>query len=273
MVFPSITNSGIARGRGFATMRALHPMKNFLPELGIQSYCFRGSPDLATVLARLKACGVATIELCRVHVDFTKETDFAAVVAQCRAAGVRIASLGVESFAGDAAQDRRLGEFARLAGAKVITADFDPGAGPEIWRGAEKLAEQYDLQIAIHNHGGRHWLGNAQMLAHVFATTSPRIGLCLDTAWALDAHEDPVALAEKFADRLYGVHLKDFVFNRAGKPADTILGEGNLDLPKMLALLQANEHTRSVIIEYEGDIENPVPALTECVQRIRSRLS
>lgn len=247
-------------------------MKNLSPELGIQSYCFRGSKELATVLARLKACGVATIELCRVHVDFTREEDFAAVIAQCRAAGVRIASLGVERFSGDAAQDRRLGEFARRAGAKVITADFDPGAGPDIWRGAEKFAEQYDLRLAIHNHGGRHWLGNAQMLARIFSQTSPRIGFCLDTAWALDAHEDPIALAEKFADRLYGVHLKDFVFDRAGKPADTILGEGNLDLPKMLALLKANDRTQSVIIEYEGDIENPVPALTQCVQRIQTLL-
>jgi inosose dehydratase len=247
-------------------------MKNLLPELGIQSYCFRGSKELATVLARLKACGVATIELCRVHLDFTREEDFAAVIAQCRAAGVSIASLGVERFSGDAAQDRRLGEFARRAGAKVITADFDPGAGPEIWRGAEKFAEQYDLHLAIHNHGGRHWLGNAQMLAQIFSQTSPRIGLCLDTAWALDAHEDPVAMAEKFADRLYGVHLKDFVFDRAGRPTDTILGEGNLDLPKMLALLKANDRTQSVIIEYEGDIENPVPALTQCVQRISSLL-
>ncbi|MFI5356910.1 MAG: sugar phosphate isomerase/epimerase family protein, partial [Opitutales bacterium] len=122
----------------------------------------------------------------------------------------------------------------------------------------------------IHNHGGRHWLGNAQMLESVFARTSPRIGLCLDTAWALDAHEDPVALAEKFADRLYGVHLKDFVFDRAGKPADTILGQGNLDLPKFLKLLGGNERTQSVIIEYEGDIENPVPALSECVRQIQA---
>ena len=111
------------------------------------------------------------------------------------------------------------------------------------------------------------------MLAQVFASTSPRIGLCLDTAWALDAHEDPVAMAEKFADRLYGVHLKDFIFDRAGRQSDVVIGEGNLDLPKMLALLEANERTASVIIEYEGDIANPGPALTQCVRKINAALS
>jgi inosose dehydratase len=246
-------------------------MQNIPAQLGIQSYCFRGFKTLGEVLPRLTACGVNTIELCRVHVDFTRPDDFAAAVAQCRAAGVRIASLGVERFAADLAKERLLADCARLAGAKVITADFDPGAGPEVWRAAEQLAEEYDLRLAIHNHGGRHWLGNAQMLTHVFSKTSDRIGLCLDTAWALDAKEDPVALAEKFADRLYGVHLKDFVFDRAGRHTDVVIGEGNLDLPRMLALLEANPRTTSVIIEYEGDITDPVPALTRCVHQVNGR--
>lgn len=239
--------------------------------LGIQSYCFRGFKTLAEVLPRLKACGVTTIELSGVHGDFTHPAAADAMIAECRAAGVKIASIGVERFAGNVARERALAGFMKKAGASVIAVDFAPGAGAEVFRAAERVADEFDLRLAIHNHGGRHWLGNAQMLGHVFATTSPRIGLCLDTAWALDAHESPVAMAEKFADRLYGVHLKDFVFDRAGRPSDVVLGEGNLDLPKLLALIAANERTRSVIIEYEGDIENPVPALSRCVEQI-SRL-
>jgi inosose dehydratase len=241
-------------------------MKNLSAQLGIQSYCFRGFKALADVLPRLKACGVTTVELSGVHGDFTRDAD--AMIAQCRAAGVRIASIGVERFTGNVAKERALAEFMRKAGASVIAVDFAPDAGPEVWRAAERVADEFDLRLAIHNHGGRHWLGNTQMLAQVFASTSPRIGLCLDTAWALDAHEDPVVMAEKFADRLYGVHLKDFIFDRAGRQSDVVIGEGNLDLPKILALLEANERTASVIIEYEGDIDNPVPALTQCVQKI-----
>lgn len=244
-------------------------MKNLRSQLGIQSYCFRGFKTLAEVLPRLKACGVATVELSGVHGDFERDAD--AIVAQCRAAGVRIASIGVSRFDGNLAAWRRLGEFMRKAGAGVIAADFDPSATPETFRAAERLADEFDLRLAIHNHGGRHWLGNSQMLGQVFATTSPRIGLCLDTAWALDAHEDPCAMAEKFAGRLYGVHLKDFVFDRAGKQSDVVIGEGNLDLPRMLQLLAANEHTQSVVIEYEGDISDPGPALTKCVQQVTRR--
>lgn len=243
-------------------------MKNLNSQLGIQSYCFRGFKALADVLPRLKSCGVSAIELCLVHGDFAQPDQAAAMIAQCRAAGVRIASIGVERFTGNVARERAMGEFMRQAGASVITVDFEPGAGPEVFRAAERVADEFDLRLAIHNHGGRHWLGNTQMLAHVFAHTSPRIGLCLDTAWALDSHEDPIAMATKFADRLYGVHVKDFVFDRAGRQTDVVIGEGNLDLPKLLALLRANERTASVVIEYEGDIENPVPALTQCVRKI-----
>jgi len=247
-------------------------MQTLASRLGIQSYCFRGFKDLGTVLTKLKACGVATVELSGVHVSFTEAAAAQAGIAQCRAAGVAIASIGVERFKADLVRERALAGFMKQAGAKVIAVDFEPGADSAVWRAAEQVAEEFDLKLAIHNHGGRHWLGSTQMLAHVFSKTSSRIGLCLDTAWALDAHEDPIAMTEKFADRLYGVHLKDFIFDRAGKPADTILGEGNLNLPKMLALLAANPVTESVIIEYEGDINDPVPALTKCVEKIHGAL-
>lgn len=246
-------------------------MKNVAANAGIQSWCFRGFKTLDDVLPRLKSCGANVVELSGVHGNFLNPTEADAIVAKCRAAGVRIASIGVERFTGNVARERALGEFMRKAGASVISVDFAPDAGTEVWRAAERVAEEYDLKLAIHNHGGRHWLGNAQMLAQVFATTSSRIGLCLDTAWALDAHEDPIAMAEKFADRLYGLHVKDFVFDRAGKPTDVVIGEGNLDLPRLLKLVEANDRVASVIIEYEGDVENPVPVLTKCVQKITSR--
>ena len=97
-----------------------------------------------------------------------------------------------------------------------------------------------------------------------------RIGLCLDTAWALDAREDPIAMAERYADRLYGVHIKDFVFDRAREPEDVIVGQGNLDLPRLAELIESNENVKMVVLEYEGDVDNPVPALTKCVQAVGS---
>jgi sugar phosphate isomerase/epimerase len=116
--------------------------------------------------------------------------------------------------------------------------------------------------VGIHNHGGPHWLGCARTLQWVFDQTSERIGLCLDTAWALDSREDPVAMAERFGSRLHGVHIKDFVFDRARQPEDVIVGTGNLDLPGLLKTMDAVGFSGAVVLEYEGDVENPVPALS-----------
>ena len=138
---------------------------------------------------------------------------------------------------------------------------------------AQDLADRYDIKLAIHNHGGRHWLGSSEALRHVFAETGPRIGLCLDTAWALDAHEDPLGMATEFGTRLYGLHIKDFVFDRAGKPEDVVVGSGNLDLAELRRVLQAVDFVGYAVLEYEGDVDNPVPALTECVKAVRREMA
>ena len=72
-----------------------------------------------------------------------------------------------------------------------------------------------------------------------------------------------------FGERLYGVHIKDFVFDRAGKPEDVVVGTGNLDLPGLFKAMAEVSFNGSPILEYEGDIENPVPALRQCVEAVR----
>ena len=39
---------------------------------------------------------------------------------------------------------------------------------------------------------------------------------------------------EKFGKRMYGVHVKDFVFDRAGKWEDVVVGTGNLKLKEFM---------------------------------------
>ena len=64
-------------------------------------------------------------------------------------------------------------------------------------------------------------------------------------------------------------HYKDFTFNPNGEWNDVIVGEGALDLPGLVDALQENGFNGVALLEYEGDVENPVPALTKCVSRMR----
>jgi sugar phosphate isomerase/epimerase len=239
-------------------------------ELGAQSYCFRGFKQNADVIEKLKECGVNRLELCGVHADFLDESGFDAIIKEYSDAGVVLTSIGVQGFANNEANERKFFEFARRAGIKTISASFAVETLPQCIETAEKLAEEFDINLAIHNHGGYDWLGNAAMLRNIFKNTSPRIGLCLDTAWALQAGEDPLKFAEEFGSRLYGIHIKDFVFDRAGKGEDVVVGTGNLDLPKLFEILEAQKYSGYAVLEYEGDVENPVPALKECVAAVRA---
>ncbi len=242
-------------------------------ELAVQSWCFRHFKDHAEAIERIQACGLSRVELSSAHVDFTDEGAFDAVVGVYRDRGMVITSIGAVKMTTDEAATRKLFEFVRKAGAGFLMVDFPVDGVPEAYRVAERLADEYDVRLGIHNHGGRHWLGNAQMLNHVFAGTSERIGLCLDTAWALDAGEDPIRMAERFGDRLYGLHIKDFVFDRAGSPEDVVVGTGNLGLPALYETLKKVDFGGACVLEYEGDVEDPVPAVTECVEAVRRQMT
>ncbi|MGD8237153.1 MAG: sugar phosphate isomerase/epimerase family protein, partial [Armatimonadota bacterium] len=149
-----------------------------------------------------------------------------------------------------------------------IAADFHLPTTPDSLRTADELAEKHDIRLAIHNHGGRHWLGTDAMLEHVFSKTSDRIGLCLDTAWAIDSRLDPVKMVTRFGDRLYGVHIKDFLYTPHRTPEDVVVGTGILDLPGLLKAMDEVGFDGYVVLEYEGDVDNPVPALKECVEAV-----
>lgn len=237
--------------------------------LGVQTYCFRAFTRNEDVVAAVKECGLSQVELSGVHVDVDEEAERGRVLEIYRAADIDVVGFGVVALSQDERSLRNTFQFVKEAGAQVVSVDFPYDDFKAVARLAEKLAEEFDLYLAIHNHGRRHWLGSAATLDRIFAETSDRIGLCLDTAWALDSGEDPVEMATRFRKRLYMIHLKDFVFDRAGKPSDVIVGQGNLDLPALFDLLKQTSFNHPLVLEYEGDPDDPIPSVKECVRFVK----
>jgi sugar phosphate isomerase/epimerase len=234
--------------------------------IAIQSWCLRAFKPLPQFLEQLKSIGVSATELCGIHADFNAPPTFPAIADQFSKAKVQIVAIGVEAMTGEPNHDRSKFEFCKAVGAKNMSFTFSP----DVWfdgkiKNVERLADEYDIRCGIHNHGGGDWLGNAAILKHVFSRTTKNIGLHMDTAWALAASQDPLQWTEQFADRLSGIHIKDFTFDRAAHPSDVIIGSGNLDLPKLITLLKKINFSGPLVIEYEGDESNPQPALTQCV--------
>ncbi|MEM7681892.1 MAG: sugar phosphate isomerase/epimerase [Planctomycetota bacterium] len=243
-------------------------------EFGVQSYCFRNFPDNAQVAQKVRQIGLDKIEVCAVHADFGDLRAWKDVVATYRDQGVAIVSIGVQTFQGDSSE-RDWFECAAAAGAKHISAHFDIGTYRDAVPKTAKLAEEYGVRVGIHCHGGYHFCGAPQVIEHLCALGGERIGLCLDTAWAMQIGPrdgDAVKWVERFGPKVFGVHYKDFIFDRSGQWSDVVVGRGNLNLPAVIRALDAAGFHGMAVIEYEADADDPAPALGECVRSMRQAI-
>ena len=241
-------------------------------DFGVQSFCFRDFKDNADVARKVKQIGVDTIEICAVHADFSKPEAFPAVVQTYNDAGVKIISIGVQTFTGDDKEEAWF-ECAKAAGAKHISAHFQVGNYQTAIKKTAERCRKHGIKVGIHCHGGYMFGGSADVIEHLISLGEGQIGLCIDTAWCMQTgprNGDPVEWAKKFAGKIFGVHYKDFTFDRAAMWTDVIVGTGNLDLPAFVKALKDGGFDGMSVIEYEADPANPVPALTECVKQMRA---
>lgn len=234
----------------------------------MQSYCYREFKTLPSLIAQVQASGVDAIELCGVHANFSDPKGFEAILRPFCEASIEIVAIGVETLVGDAARDRAPFEFCRLSGAKYLGVTFAPSIlDGDGLRRVDDLSAEYDVRVGIHNHGGHDWLGNEAMLAHVFGKTS-RVGLHMDTGWALDANQDPLRWVERFGERLYAVHVKDFLYDERRHWRDVVLGDGMLEVAKLMAALNRANFGGPLIVEYEADANAPAAAIRQCAERL-----
>jgi inosose dehydratase len=240
--------------------------------LGLQSYCLREFKDNVRAASMVRECGLAAIEVWKGHIDFQNADTHAEAIKTYANAGVRIVSTGVNLITPMENDAINIFTFAKTAGVTMISVDFKLEGLDESLEVAERLSEKFGISLAIHNHGGRHWLGNRESLRWIFHRTSKRIGLCLDTAWSIDSGEDPVTMVEEFSQRLFTLHLKDFTYKPDRSLQDVVVGSGNVSLPKLKAALEKTGFSGLMIIEYEAEPKNPVPSLQKCVKAVKAGL-
>src|SRR5690606_7985267 len=112
----------------------------------------------------------------------------------------------------------------RHCGIEVIV--VEPGEAL-IWDNLEELVREYDIKLAIHNHGTGTTYGNPAVVKHVLAERDARIGVCMDIGWVTAAGFDAAAVLANYGDRVFDMHLKDKRLDREvrpGRPEDTHIG-------------------------------------------------
>ncbi|MCD6361865.1 MAG: sugar phosphate isomerase/epimerase [Armatimonadetes bacterium] len=170
---------------------------------------------------------------------------------------------GVNSFSADATANRKVFELAKALGVRNLSAAPTPDAFPSL----ETLTQEFNIRIAIHNHGPKSGYPTVAALAQALRARGPLIGVCLDTGHILRSGEDPVKAVYTLKGRIYGVHLKD---ESEMKPDahSVVLGKGHLDVEGFFRALRKVKFPAdgALSLEYESEPENPLPSIRACLE-------
>jgi len=239
--------------------------------LGLASYTFRNF-SRAQMIGFMKQLNVLALNAKDVkdHLPLDPQEE-ARALADYAAAGIRLHAAGAIYFAKDEDADiRSKFEYCKRAGIAVIVAG-DPA--PETLPRIEKFVKEFDIRIAIHNHGpeDRLWHSPLDVLKAVKGM-DPRIGCCIDVGHAARAGADVVQAIHEAGPRLFNLHMKDLT-NFQSKESQVAVGEGIMPVRAMFEALIAMKYEGFVDLEYEVHPDDPMPGVISSFAYMRGVLA
>ena len=156
-------------------------------------------------------------------------------------------------------------DYAKRAGVNLLIGIPNVDDLPYI----EQKVKEYNIRYAIHNHGPDIDLfPNAKSVYDKVQKLDSRMGLCFDMGHDRRYGDDPVADLKKYQDRIFDIHLKN-VTAAAKEGKTTQLSRGIIDIPAFIAMLRTVKYDGHCGLEYEKDMEAPLPGLAESVGYFR----
>ena len=227
-------------------------------KLGVASYSLREFP-LDKALEMIKALRTPYVNFKSVHVPYEKSpAELAALRTQIEAAGFQIVGGGTITFDKDTDADvERYFAYAKAAGMPTMVSTCNPAVLPRV----EKFAKQYDIKVAIHNHGteDKHYPSPYDVLKYVKGMDS-RMGLCIDIGHTVRTGTDVVKAVLDAGPRLHDMHAKDLA-DTTSKDSQVAVGEGRIPIPAIFRALQTIKYPGYVNLEYEINAKDPLPGM------------
>lgn len=236
--------------------------------LGMASYTFRkfSVDDAIAMTSRLGLTHIAFKDF-HLPLDSTVEK-IQEVAAKVKDAGIDLYGCGVVYMKNEDEVHRAF-DYAKAAGMRVII------GVPEynLLELVNQKVQDYNIKLAIHNHGpGDERYPSPHSAYEKIKDLDHRMGLCIDIGHTKRIGLDPSEAAEKFADRLHDVHIKDV--SAASKDGNTIeIGRGVIDIPKFIRTLLKINYQGNVSFEFEKDADDPLPGVAESVGYVRGVLA
>jgi hypothetical protein len=223
--------------------------------LGIASYTFRkfDTPNLKDV-----------------HLPMKPLEEVPAKAAEYRAAGFILTAAGNITFAKDDDDDiRPKFEYAKAAGIPILVCAPTRENLPRL----EKFVKEYNIKLAIHNHGpeDKQFPSPLDVLKAV-GTMDPRIGCCVDIGHTMRSGTDVVAALKAAGPRLFDVHTKDLA-DANSKESQVAVGAGIMPIRAIFEALIEMKYSGCVDLEYEILPDNPMPGVIESMAYMRGVLA
>jgi inosose dehydratase len=237
-------------------------------KLGLASYTLRKF-DLEQTIRMCKRVGLEYIALKSFHMPLeASKAQIEEGAAKVRDSGLKLYGAGV-IYMKNPAEVNQAFNYARAAGIGTIIG----APTPEMLALTEEKVKEYDIRVAIHNHGpGDERYPTPESAYEKIKGLDKRIGLCIDIGHTQRYGLDPAEQIKKYGDRLLDVHVKDVSASTA-EGTTVEAGRGVIDLPKVLRTLKEMKYAYVAAFEHEKDEDDPLAGLAESVGYVRGVLA
>jgi sugar phosphate isomerase/epimerase len=128
---------------------------------------------------------------------------------------------------------------------------------------AEPIVARRRMRLAVENHKDDLVPERLETLKSI---SSEYVGACVDTGNDISFLEDPIAVVEAYAPWAFAVHLKDMAvqeYDEGFLLAEVPLGEGVLDLPRVVQILRHHHPEVRFCLEMMTRDPLTIPCLTD----------
>ena len=226
---------------------------DYAPKVGLQTWTCRNM-SFDEMVAFAEKNGLKHIQAIGKHIDpmgaLDEGTKRKAVL---DAKGMSFYTFGVAGTFQEKEKNRKLFDFAKAMGIKVII--VEPKNDKALWDGLEELVKEYDIKLAIHNHGKDSVYGTPEKVWSVLKDRDARIGVCMDVGHLTGAGFDAGKEFVNYKGRVYDIHLKDKKVDVVdGKQVitDVMVGTGASNYVGLLAELKKAKWSGVMAIETDN---------------------
>ncbi len=136
----------------------------------------------------------------------------------------------------------------------------------------EKYVKQYNIKIAVHNHGPEDkYFPTPQSVLTAVKNMDPRCGLCMDIGHTSRTGVNIVDSIAEAGPRLLDMHTKDLA-DPMVKESQVAVGEGKLPIKQIFAQLIKMKYKGCVNLEYEIKDNDPLPGMKKSFVYMRGIL-